>query len=162
MDAKSTLEMSAFMLDISARARAKAEDSLSILLPRPTMPTLRRDAASSSRLLEDQSVEIITSVRDGSTNNPAYRYLSADHISTCAQSGSMHVSAVILRGCDAFVHHRAAMAAANPNISIRVLDAASHIHSRLDRATVWITCRMSRFQRRDLKARESVAVLDWD
>lgn len=136
---------------------------MNLLLTRPrfAVPTLKHDY-SSSRRLESISVDILMALDNGTTSNPAYKYLAAKHQAEFPGDGVAPPTGPILTHTkDAFIKLRADAIALHPEIHLEVLDTASHVDDKERKAVVWLRGYLTSYESADMMTRESVAMLEW-
>lgn len=96
------------------------------------------------------------------TNNPAYKYLAANHQAEFPGDGVAPPTAPILTHTkEAFIQLRAGAIALHPEIHLEVLDTASNVDNKQGKATVWLRGFLTRYESADMMSRESVAMLEW-
>ena len=140
----------------------KGRDSLSLLLARPAGPTLPPIVISSTAHLEQLSTAIGLTLTSDPSHKSTYDHLASALVSEFPSGCSCRpTDRVVFRSRDEFVRHRATMSVLHPNVHVEVLDCISSVNELQTRATVWLTCSLSGYSGGDMKARESVARLEW-
>lgn len=136
---------------------------MSLLLTRPRfmLPT-SKTANSSCKRLESISVDILVALDNDTTGNPAYKHLAPNHQAEFPGDGVKPPTAPITTHTkEAFIKLRAGAVALHPEIHLEVLDSASTVDDKQNKATVWLRGFLTSYESPDMMTRESVAMLEW-
>lgn len=135
--------------------------SLGILSPRPAIPAEPAAKDSTTQLIEDGSLKIVTSREPLHGNNLGYEYLHPAHVSVCDNHGLPAMRDMELRGRDEFIRVRAELKVCNPDVNVEVSNVTSTVDEAHGLATVYLSGRISRFRLAEIKPRETVTILQW-
>ncbi|KAF2165506.1 hypothetical protein M409DRAFT_55887 [Zasmidium cellare ATCC 36951] len=129
---------------------------MSLLLTRPRfmLPT-SKTANSSCKRLESISVDILVALDNDTAGNPAYKHLAPNHQAEFPGDGVKPPTAPITTHTkEAFIKLRADAVAHHPEIHLEVLDSASTVDDKQNKATVWLRGFLTSYESPDMMTRE--------